>query len=126
MQLVLTAILLGAVVVIIASRCDAAAASASSSRMVRQCRSKDEIESVLVAQYGPPVLALPKPATSAWKSPTSCLPPPAAAAAAGLALAAAPWRGHWRVGPREMIPDRPPRDPLQAARIDERLERFKQ
>jgi hypothetical protein len=51
MQLVLTAILLGAVVVIIASslrRRDGERVFVR--RMVRQCRSKDEIKSALVAQ----------------------------------------------------------------------------
>jgi cytochrome c-type biogenesis protein CcmH len=57
-------------------------------RMVRQCRSKKEIKSALVAQYGPRVLALPK--ASGLRLAAYLVPALAAAAAAvGLALAAA-------------------------------------
>jgi cytochrome c-type biogenesis protein CcmH len=94
-------------------------------RMVRQCRSKNQIKSALVAQYGPRVLALPKP--SGFRLAAYLVPAlAAAAAAAALALAAARWRRHRRAGPRDMIPERPPLDPLQAARIDAELERYKQ
>jgi cytochrome c-type biogenesis protein CcmH/NrfF len=79
--------------------------------MVRRCRSKDEIKSALVAQYGSRVLALP---TAGGLRLAAYLVPAlaAAAAAVGLALVAARRRRHWRVSPREMIPDRPPLDPL--------------
>jgi hypothetical protein len=73
------------------------------------------------APYGPHVLALPK---ARFRLAADLVP--AVAAAAGLALATARSQSHWRVGPRDMIPDRPPRDPLQAAKLDEELERFGQ
>ena len=94
-------------------------------RMVRQCRSKDEIESALVAQYGPRVLALPK--ARGFRLAAYLVPALAAAvAAAALLVAAARWRRHARPGTRDMTPERPPLDPLQAARIDAELERYRQ
>jgi cytochrome c-type biogenesis protein CcmH len=93
--------------------------------MIRRCRSKDEIEAALVAQYGPRVLALPK--ASGFRLAAYLVPAFAAAAVAGaLAVAAARRRRHPRPGPRGMIAERPPLDPLQAARIDAELERYRQ
>ncbi|HMI68718.1 MAG TPA: cytochrome c-type biogenesis protein CcmH [Solirubrobacteraceae bacterium] len=94
-------------------------------RMVDQCKSKDQIKAALVAQYGPRVLALPTP--SGFRLAAYLVPALAAAvAAAGVALAAARWRRHRRPSRRDMIPDQPPLDPLQAARIDAELERYRQ
>jgi cytochrome c-type biogenesis protein CcmH len=93
--------------------------------MIRRCRSKPEIESALVAQYGPRVLALPK--ASGFRLAAYLVPAlAAAAAAAALVVAAARWRRHAQVGPRGTIPERSPLDPLQAARIDAELERYRQ
>jgi cytochrome c-type biogenesis protein CcmH len=91
-------------------------------RMVGQCKSKSQIESALVAQYGPRVLALPKP--SGFRLAAYLVP--ALVAAAALALAAAHLRRHRRAEPRDMMPRRPPLDPRQAARIDAELERYRQ
>jgi cytochrome c-type biogenesis protein CcmH len=93
--------------------------------MIRRCRSKHEIESALVAQYGPRVLALPK--ASGFRLAAYLVPAlAAAAAAAALVVGAARWRRHARLGPRDTIPERSPLDPLQAARIDAELERYRQ
>jgi cytochrome c-type biogenesis protein CcmH len=90
-------------------------------RMVRQCRSKDEIESALVAQYGPRVLALPK--ASGFRLAAYVVPAlVAAVAVAGLGLAAARPR---RPSPRDERVRGPALDPLQAARIDAELERYR-
>ena len=92
--------------------------------MVRQRGSKDESSPRSPAPYGPHVLAPPK---ARFRLAADLVPAvAAAAAAAGLALATSRSQSHRRVGPRDMIPDRPPRDPLQAAKIDEELERFGQ
>jgi len=93
--------------------------------MIRRCSSKHEIESALVAQYGPRVLALPK--ASGFRLAAYLVPAlAAAAAAAALVVAAARWRRHARLAPRDTIPERSPLDPLQAARIDAELERYRQ
>jgi cytochrome c-type biogenesis protein CcmH/NrfF len=93
-------------------------------RLVRQCRSKGEIESALVGQYGPRVLALPKP--NGFRLAAYLVPALAAAAvAAGLALASARWRRRRRASPRDALADGPPLDPLQARRIDAELERYR-
>jgi cytochrome c-type biogenesis protein CcmH len=92
--------------------------------MIRRCSSKDEIESALVAQYGPRVLALPK--ASGFRLAAYLVPALAAAAvAAALAVAVVRWRRHPRRRPREMTTGRP-LDPVQAARIDAELERYRQ
>jgi cytochrome c-type biogenesis protein CcmH len=92
--------------------------------MVRQCRSKDEIESALVAQYGPRVLALPK--ASGFRLAAYVVPALAAAfAVAGLGLAAARRRRRGRASPRDERVRGPALDPLQAARIDAELERYR-
>ena len=94
------------------------------SRMVRQCRSKDEIESALVAQYGPRVLALPK--ATGFRSAAYVVPALVAAlTVAGLGLAAARRRRRPRTSPRDDRVSRPALDPLQAARIDAELERYR-
>jgi cytochrome c-type biogenesis protein CcmH len=93
-------------------------------RMVRQCRSKDEIESALVAQYGPRVLALPK--ASGFRLAAYVVPAlVAACAVAGLGLAAARRRRQSRASPRDERVRGPALDPLQAARIDAELERYR-
>jgi len=85
--------------------------------MVGQCRSKDEIKSALVAQYGPRVLSLPK--ASGFRLAAYVVPALVATfAVAGLGLAAA---RQWRDGPARG----PALDPLQAARIDAELERYR-
>jgi cytochrome c-type biogenesis protein CcmH len=93
-------------------------------RMVNQCRSKDEIERALVAQYGPRVLALPK--ASGFRVTAYLVPALAAlAAAAGIALVAVRRpRLRRRAGQRPRA-DAPPIDPLQSARIDAELERYR-
>jgi cytochrome c-type biogenesis protein CcmH/NrfF len=93
-------------------------------RMVRQCRSKDEIESALVAQYGPRVLALPK--ASGFRLAAYVVPAlVAASAVAGLGLAAARRRRQRHASPRDDLVRGPALDPLQAARIDAELERYR-
>ncbi len=93
-------------------------------RMVRQCRTKDEIESALVAQYGPRVLALPK--ASGFRLAAYVVPALVAAlAVAGLGLAAARRRRQRRAGPSDEHVRGPALDPLQAARIDAELERYR-
>jgi cytochrome c-type biogenesis protein CcmH len=93
-------------------------------RMVRQCRSKSQIKSALVGQYGPRVLALPKP--SGFRLAAYLVPVLAATAVlAGLALAAARWRRRWDASPHDALVDRPPLDPVQAARIDAELEHYR-
>jgi cytochrome c-type biogenesis protein CcmH len=94
------------------------------SRMVHQCRSKDEIESALVAQYGPRVLALPK--ASGFRLAAYVVPALfAALTVAGLALAATRRRRQPRTSPRDERVRGPALDPLQAARIDAELERYR-
>lgn len=61
-------------------------------RLVDRCRSKEEIEEILVAQYGPGVLALPKADgfnLSAYLVPVLIV----LLAAGGIAFAARRWRG---------------------------------
>jgi cytochrome c-type biogenesis protein CcmH len=93
-------------------------------RMVRQCRSKSQIKSALVGQYGPRVLALPKP--SGFRLAAYLVPALAAMAVlAGFALAAGRWRRRGGASPCEAFADGPPLDPVQAARIDAELERYR-
>ena len=93
-------------------------------RMIRQCRSKEEIESALVAQYGPRVLALPE--ASGFRVAAYVVPALVAAfAVAGLGLAAARRRRQRRASPRDELVRGPALDPLQAARIDAELERYR-
>ncbi|HEY7620261.1 MAG TPA: cytochrome c-type biogenesis protein CcmH [Solirubrobacteraceae bacterium] len=89
--------------------------------MVRQCRSKHEIEAALVAQYGPRVLALPK--ASGFRLAAYLVPALAAAAVAGaIALVAARRR---RPSPGRALADGPALDPRHAAKIDADLERYR-
>ena len=93
-------------------------------RMVRQCRSKEEIESALVAQYGPRVLALPEASgvrVAAYVVPALV----AACAVAGLGLAAARRRRQRRASLGGELVRAPALDPLQAARIDAELDRYR-
>jgi len=93
-------------------------------RMVNQCRSKDEIERALVAQYGPRVLALPK--ASGFRVTAYLVPALAAlAAAAGIVLVAA--RRPRRRGRAGRPPPADGRriDPRHSARIDAELERYR-
>ena len=93
-------------------------------RMVRQCRSKEEIESALVAQYGPRVLALPK--ASGFRLAAYVVPALVAAlTVAGLGVAAARRRRRRRASPRDELVGLPALDPLQAARIDAELDRYR-
>jgi cytochrome c-type biogenesis protein CcmH len=93
-------------------------------RMVGQCRSKREIESALVAQYGPRVLALPK--ASGFRLAAYLVPAlVAAAAVAGLGFAAARRRRRRPGAPRDALPGGPRLDPRQAARIEAELERYR-
>jgi cytochrome c-type biogenesis protein CcmH/NrfF len=93
-------------------------------RMVGQCKSKREIESALVAQYGPRVLALPK--ASGFRLAAYLVPAlVAAAAAVGLGFAAASRRRRRRGLPRDALPGGPPLEPRQAARIEAELERYR-
>jgi cytochrome c-type biogenesis protein CcmH len=90
-------------------------------RMVNQCRSKEEIERALVAQYGPRVLALPK--ASGFRVSAYLVPALAAlAAAAGIVLVAVRGPRRRRERPRA---NGPPVDPLQSARIDAELDRYR-
>jgi len=93
-------------------------------RMIRQCRSKDEIESALVAQYGPRVLALPK--ASGFRLAAYVVPALVAAfAVGGLGLAAARRRRLRPASPRDELVRGPALDSRQAARIDADLERYR-
>jgi cytochrome c-type biogenesis protein CcmH len=93
-------------------------------RMVDQCRSKNEIEHALVAQYGPRVLALPK--ASGFRLTAYMVPALAAlAAAAGIVVVATRLpRRRGRTGQRPPTDGRPIH-PLQSARIDAELERYR-
>jgi cytochrome c-type biogenesis protein CcmH len=93
-------------------------------QMIRRCRSKEEIESALVSQYGPRVLALPE--ASGFRLAAYVVPALAAAfAVAGLGLAAARRRRRGRASPGDERVRGPALDPLQAARIDAELERYR-
>jgi cytochrome c-type biogenesis protein CcmH/NrfF len=89
-------------------------------RLVDRCRSKEEIEEVLVAQYGPGVLALPEAdgfSLSAYLVPASIV----LLAAAGVALAARRWRGG---GGGRPAPGGPAEDGAASKRLDADLERY--
>ena len=49
-------------------------------RLVERCRSKEEIKEILVAQYGPGVLALPSPESRAWSNSGASTVSPSASA----------------------------------------------
>jgi cytochrome c-type biogenesis protein CcmH len=89
-------------------------------RLVDRCRSKDEIEEVLVAQYGPGVLALPETEgfdLSAYLVPALIV----LLAAGGVALAALRWRGGGGGGPAAAGPGE---DGAAGKRLDADLERY--
>jgi cytochrome c-type biogenesis protein CcmH len=81
-------------------------------RLVDQCRSKEEIKTALVAQFGDKVLADPK-SKATWLVPAIAF----AAAIAALALAAARWR-------RRRPPPRTAAPVGDTSRLDADLERY--
>jgi cytochrome c-type biogenesis protein CcmH len=88
-------------------------------RLVDRCRSKEEIEEILVAQYGPGVLALPEAdgfSLSAYLVPALVV----LLAAAGVALAAR----RWRSGGGRPATGGPPEDGAAGKRLDADLERY--
>jgi cytochrome c-type biogenesis protein CcmH/NrfF len=88
-------------------------------RLVDRCRSKEEIEEVLVAQYGPGVLALPEAEgfnLSAYVVPALIL----LLAAGGVALAARRWRGGGGGPPAAGVTG----DAAAGKRLDADLERY--
>jgi cytochrome c-type biogenesis protein CcmH/NrfF len=82
-------------------------------RLVDQCRSKEEIKTALVAQFGDKVLADPK-SKATWLVPAIAF----AAAIAALALAAARWRRRRPPPPRTAAPAG------DTSRLDADLERY--
>jgi len=89
-------------------------------RLVDRCRSKEEIEEVLVAQFGPGVLALPKADgfnLSAYLVPALIV----LLAAGGIALAARRWRGG---GGGRPTPAGPDEDSVAGKRLDVDLKRY--
>jgi cytochrome c-type biogenesis protein CcmH/NrfF len=89
-------------------------------RLVDRCRSKQEIEEILVAQYGPGVLALPEADgfnLSAYLVPALIV----LLAAGGIALAARRWRGGGGGMPASASPDE---DGVAGKRLDADLERY--
>lgn len=89
-------------------------------RLIDRCRSKEEIKQVLVAQYGPGVLALPEAEgfnLSAYLVPALAV----LLAAGGVAVAARRWRGGGDGGPAA---DGPPEDGAAGKRLDADLERY--
>jgi cytochrome c-type biogenesis protein CcmH len=89
-------------------------------RLIDRCRSKDEIKEILVAQYGPGVLALPEPEgfnLSAYLVPALAV----LLAAGGIAVAARRWRGGGR---RPAAGDGPGEDSAAGKRLDADLERY--
>jgi cytochrome c-type biogenesis protein CcmH/NrfF len=81
-------------------------------RLVDQCRSKEEIKTALVAQFGDKVLADPK-AKATWLVPAIAF----GAAIVALALAAARWR-------RRRPPPRAAAPMGDTSRLDADLERY--
>ncbi len=89
-------------------------------RLVERCRSKEEIKEILVAQYGPGVLALPEP--EGFKLGAYLIPALAVLlAAGGIAVAARRWR---RGGGKPAAADGPDEDSATAKRLDADLERY--
>jgi cytochrome c-type biogenesis protein CcmH len=89
-------------------------------RLIDRCRSKDEIKEILVAQYGPGVLALPEPEgfnLSAYLVPALAV----LLAAGGIAVAARRWRGG---GGRPPEGDGAGEDSAAGKRLDADLERY--
>jgi len=89
-------------------------------RLVERCRSKDEIKEILVAQYGPGVLALPK--AEGFNLGAYLVPALAVLlAAGGIAVAARRWRGG---GGRPPAAAGPAEESAAAKRLDADLERY--
>jgi len=89
-------------------------------RLVDRCASKDEIKDVLVAQFGPNVLALPEPEgfnLGVYVAPALAL----LLAAGGLTVAARRWR---RRGRGDAATAGPPNDPAADERLDADLRRY--
>ena len=89
-------------------------------RLVDRCQSKEQIKDVLVAQYGPGVLALPEAEgfnLSAYLVPALAV----LLAAVGIAVAARRWRRDGGSGP---APDGPPADAASDKRLNADLERY--
>ena len=90
-------------------------------RLVDRCRSQEEIEAVLVAQYGPGVLALPEADgfnLSAYLVPAAIV----LLATGGVALAARRWRRGGGGGPPTTAV--PGEDGAAGRRLDADLERY--
>jgi cytochrome c-type biogenesis protein CcmH len=89
-------------------------------RLVERCRSKEEIKEILVAQYGPGVLALPK--AEGFNLGAYLVPALAVLlAAGGIAIATRRWRGG---GGGPAAATRPGEDSAAAKRLDADLERY--
>ena len=89
-------------------------------RLIDRCRSEDEIKEILVAQYGPGVLALPE--AEGFNLGAYLVPALAVLlAAGGIALAARRWRGG---GGRPPAADGPGEDSAAGKRLDADLERY--
>jgi cytochrome c-type biogenesis protein CcmH len=89
-------------------------------RLIERCRSKDEIKEILVAQYGPGVLALPE--AEGFNLGAYLVPALAVLlAAGGIAVAARRWR---RGGGRPSAEAGPDEDSAAAKRLDADLERY--
>jgi len=89
-------------------------------RLIERCRSKDEIKEVLVAQYGPGVLALPE--AEGFNLGAYLVPALAVLlGAGGIAVAARRWRGG---GGRPPAATGSGEDGAAAKRLDADLERY--
>lgn len=95
-------------------------------RLVERCRSKDEIKDVLVAQYGPNVLALPEP--EGFKLGVYLFPALALLlAAGGLTVAVRRWRtrGEGTADPTApAAADPAAADPVAGERLEADLRRY--
>ena len=93
--------------------------------LVEQCKSKQEIKTALVAQFGDSVLAVPDDegfGLAAYLVPALGI----ALALGGIALAATRWRGGRRPGVAGPAAAGPAPDPRESARLDADLERYDQ
>ena len=93
-------------------------------RLVKRCRSKDEIKTALVAQFGDSVLALPSKDgfnVSAYVAPLLAM----LLAGAALIIGLVRWRRAAPASPLAAAPFASPRgmDPADAVRLDEELRR---
>jgi cytochrome c-type biogenesis protein CcmH len=88
-------------------------------RLIDRCRSKDEIKEILVAQYGPGVLALPE--AEGFNLGAYLVPALAVLlGAGGIAVAARRWRG----GGGRGGPPGPAEETAAGKRLDADLERY--